>query len=258
MVILNFCFLSVLSSVADPSPVRDGDQDIVDLTDSSSGEDEVVGTVLPIPSISRALDISDEGGIDSDEDGYPLPSISAPVTRSSTKAARSSSIKKSAKTRKSLVVLPSLYHIHVEDPISHSESDRDTTIFPVQPARARGRGRGRARGRAIPQIREKGKKKAKSSSPSPAQALSLDEMRGYIPRLDAAQVQNVEKSLSDMRHVSSSFLLLYFRLVHRFHFSKLPLVPTVLSIAFPTACSKSGIHPVCSAELGTKPSVVLA
>ena len=104
------------------------------------------------------------------------------------------------------MVLPSLYHIHVEDPISHSESDRDTTIFPVKPARARGRGRGRARGRTVPQTREKGKKKAKSASPDFARALSLDEMREYIPQLDAAQVKNIERSLSGMRHVSYSFL----------------------------------------------------
>jgi len=206
MIILISCFSPGFPSIEDPSSVRGGDQAILDLTDSSSGEDEVSKTVLHAQPVSQVLDASDEDVDGSDEDGYPLLSISAPVTRSSTKAARSSSAKKSAKTRKSLVVLPSLYHIHVEDPISQSESDRDTTIFPVKPARARGRGRGRARGRTVPQTREKGKKKAKSASPDSVQALSLDEMRGYIPQLDAAQVKNVERSLSGMRHVSYSFL----------------------------------------------------
>jgi len=145
------------------------------------------------------LDVSEEDN--SDEEGFPLPSVSAPVTRSSTKAARLSSAKKMAKTCKSLVTLPSLYRIHVEDPLSHSESDRDTTIFPVQPVKARGHGRGRACGQAIPQTRDKGKKKASSPPVVSDQALSLDEMRGFVPQLNAVQVQNIERSLSAMHHV---------------------------------------------------------
>jgi hypothetical protein len=198
-------FLKNLIGLKDSLSIQGGDREVIDLSDSSSDEDEVVGAVLETPSASRVLEVSEED--ESDEDDPPLPSVSAPVTRSSTKAARSSSAKKTAKTRKSLVVLPSLYHIHVEDPISHSESDRDTTIFPVQPVKTRGRGRGRARGRAIPQTRDKGKKKASSPPIISDQALSLDEMRSFVPRLDALQVQNVERSLSAMRHVRSYPLL---------------------------------------------------
>jgi len=198
--LIYFYFIGLRESTS----IQDGDREVIDLTDSSSGDDEVVEAVLETLSASRVLDVSEEDN--SDEEGFPLPSVSAPVTRSSTKAAQSSSAKKTAKTRKSLVTLPSLYHIHVEDPLSHSESDRDTTIFPVQPVKARGRGRGRARGRAIPQTRDKGKKKASSPSVVSDQALSLDEMRGFVPRLDAVQVQNIEQFLSAMRHVHLYYL----------------------------------------------------
>jgi len=134
--LIYFYFIGLRESTS----IQDCDREVIDLTDSFSGDVEVVEAVLETLSASRVLDVSEED--DSDEEGFPLPSVSAPVTRSSTKAARSSSAKKTAKTHKSLVTLPSLYRIHVEDPLSHSESDRDTTIFPVQPVKARGRGRG--------------------------------------------------------------------------------------------------------------------
>ena len=58
--------------------IQDGDQEVIDLTDSSLGEDEIVEAVLKTPSASRVLDVSEED--DSDEEGFPLPSVSASIT----------------------------------------------------------------------------------------------------------------------------------------------------------------------------------